>query len=157
MYRKGKAEMGYYEKDGRLFDSLTHADRGPAKARLDADRTGVGETRIVQHPPKDACVGPGIPIWDPEHEDRNGNRTPLAAQTEMRSELSPEMIAVLKAAAIPILGHGATIGRSVAHLAQAMRQMPESFDPKRYEKTDLYWFERLAKAKDWLAVYDQGH
>jgi hypothetical protein len=122
--------------DGRLLDSLTHADRGPAKARLDADR---------------------IPIWDPEHEDRNGNRTPLAPQTGMRSELSPEMITVLKAAAILILGQGATIGRSVAHLAQAMREMPDSFDPKRYEKTDLYWSERLAKAKDWLAVYDQGH
>lgn len=149
--------MGYYEKDGRLLDSLTDADRGPAKARLDADRTAKGETRIVQHPPKDACLGPGIPIWDPELEDRNGNRTPLVVRPEtVKPELSSEMQSVLRTAAASILGPFSIVGLPLWRMAQAMREMPTEFDPARYEKTDLHWFERFAKAKDWLAVYDRG-
>lgn len=110
--------MGYYEKDGRLFDEVTHADRGPAKARLDPDRTAVGETKPA---------------------------------------LSAEMQSVLRTAAASILGPFSIVGLPLWRMAQAMREMPLEFDSARYEKTDLYWSERLAKAKDWLAVYDRGH
>jgi hypothetical protein len=46
---------------------------------------------------------------------------------------------------------------SLERIAQGMREMPTESDSERYEKTDLHWFERFAKAKDWLAVYDRGH
>jgi hypothetical protein len=58
-----------FEFDPAYFDKV--------KARLDADGTAKPLTRIVHHPPKDARVGPGIPLHAPEHEDEHGKRTPL--------------------------------------------------------------------------------
>ena len=155
--------MGYYEKDGRLFDPVTHADRGPAKARLDADRTAKGETRIVQHVPGE---NPDLVCQDgrfslarfPEHEDRNGNRTPLAAQPEtVKPKLSSEIRALLFMSAGRILGPTVTYGKSLEQLARGMREMPADFNPHRYESVpDLSWHERKARSSDWLAVYERG-
>lgn len=73
--------MGYTEKDGRLYDQ-NGSDMGPAKARLDSDRTAIGETRVIEHFPGS---NPDLVCRDgrfslarfPEHEDRNGKRIPL--------------------------------------------------------------------------------
>lgn len=73
--------MGYSEKDGRLYDQ-NGSDMGPAKARLDSDRTAIGETRVIQHLPGN---NPDLVCRDkqfllvrkPEIEDRNGKRTAL--------------------------------------------------------------------------------
>ena len=45
--------------------------------RLDADGTAKPLTRIVGHPNRDHCVGPGIPPVRPEYEAEDGTRTPL--------------------------------------------------------------------------------
>ena len=71
----------YTEKDGRLYDQ-NGSDMGPAKARLDSDRTATGETRVIEHFPGS---NPDLVCRDgrfslarfPEHEDRNGKRTAL--------------------------------------------------------------------------------
>ena len=71
----------YTEKDGRLYDQ-NGSDMGPAKARLDPDRTATGETRVIEHFPGS---NPDLVCRDgrfslarfPEHEDRNGKRTAL--------------------------------------------------------------------------------
>jgi len=73
--------MAYTEKDGRLYDQ-NGSDMGPAKARLDPDRTAIGETRLVQHLPgsnRDLVCQDGRFSMDrnPEHEDRSGKRTAL--------------------------------------------------------------------------------
>lgn len=73
--------MAYVEKDGRLYDQ-NGADMGPAKARLDSDRTAIGETRIIQHlsgnNPDLVCQDGRFSLArKPEHEDRSGKRTAL--------------------------------------------------------------------------------
>lgn len=50
-------------------------------ARLDADRTAQPLTRIVHHPPHGACIGPHMPLVNPEYEDENGKRTALTGPT----------------------------------------------------------------------------
>lgn len=50
-----------------------------AHARLDANRTAQPRTRIVHHPPRNACLGPHMPLVNPEYEDENGSRVPLTA------------------------------------------------------------------------------
>jgi len=47
------------------------------KARLDADGTAKPKTRIVSHPKRDHCVGPGMKLRRPEYEAEDGTRTPL--------------------------------------------------------------------------------
>lgn len=51
------------------FVDLT-TDRPRAKpARRDEDGTAQPLTRIIHHPPVNSCVGPGLPLHRPEHED----------------------------------------------------------------------------------------
>ena len=50
-----------------------------ARARLDADRTAEPLTRIEHHPPHGGCIGPYMPLVNPEYVDENGKRTPLSA------------------------------------------------------------------------------
>lgn len=71
--------MGYTEKDGRLFDTLTGQDMGPAKARLDPKGLEIPETQIIQHTKGGCFPGPGIPLRNPEIE-KNGQRTSLVAK-----------------------------------------------------------------------------
>ena len=53
--------------------------RGPIhpRARLDAEGTAQPLTRIVSHPQRDWCLGPGMAMVEPEYEDQHGHRTPL--------------------------------------------------------------------------------
>ena len=50
-------------------------------ARLDADRTAEPLTSIVHHPHVGDCVGPAMPLHNPEHVAEDGTRTPLAGTT----------------------------------------------------------------------------
>ena len=53
-----------------------------ARARLDANRTAQPLTRIVHHPPRNACLGPHMPLMNPEYEDESGKRTALTEPAE---------------------------------------------------------------------------
>ncbi len=48
------------------------------KARLDVDGTAEPKTRIVHHPNREHCLGPGTKLSKPEYEDESGKRTPLS-------------------------------------------------------------------------------
>ena len=48
-----------------------------AKARLDADGTAKGKTRIVTHHNVDHCFGPGVALNRPEYETEQGERITL--------------------------------------------------------------------------------
>lgn len=47
------------------------------RARLDADRTAKPLSRIVSHPPRAWCSGPGTILVDPEYELPDGVRLAL--------------------------------------------------------------------------------
>lgn len=51
-------------------------------ARLDPEGTAKGKTRIIHHPNRDWCVGPGIALVDPELETEDGSRIPLKESDE---------------------------------------------------------------------------
>jgi hypothetical protein len=55
-----------------------------AKARLDADGTAKPKTRIVHHPNRDHCVGPGTKLNRPEFEAEDGTRIPLGKNPPSR-------------------------------------------------------------------------
>lgn len=59
-----------------------------ARARLDADRTAEPLTRIEHHPPRGGCIGPYMPLVNPEYVDENGKRTPLSGQLLTTSEVA---------------------------------------------------------------------
>ena len=48
-----------------------------AKARLDADGTAKGKTRIVCHPKVGDCFGSGMTLIDPQYETEQGERITL--------------------------------------------------------------------------------
>ena len=48
-------------------------------ARLDADRTAKPLTSIVHHPHVGDCVGPAMPLHNPEYVAEDGTRTQLAS------------------------------------------------------------------------------
>lgn len=50
----------------------------PEKARLDPDGTAEPKTRIVHHPNREHCLGPGTKLSKPEYEDESGKRIPLS-------------------------------------------------------------------------------
>lgn len=69
-----------------------------ALARLDADRTATGKTRIVIHPPEGACIGPGMAMPDPEYEDEEGKRMSLIGVVHPWHEAYEKMLAERDAA-----------------------------------------------------------
>lgn len=56
-------------------------------ARLDADRTAEPLTSIVHHPPHGGCIGPYMPLVNPEHVDADGKRTPLTTPADPASPI----------------------------------------------------------------------
>lgn len=51
-------------------------------ARLDAEGTAKGLTRIVTHHPAGACFGPSVALRNPEYEAESGERTTLVPTGE---------------------------------------------------------------------------
>lgn len=52
----------------------------PHRARLDSEGTAKPLTRLIHHPNRDFCVGPGISLVNPQYENEEGHRTPLTTR-----------------------------------------------------------------------------
>ncbi len=90
-YGTGRCSVRHYSDGGAACwneeiacpDCGTPPVPGPTaevKARLDADGTATGKTRIVAHTREGGCFGPGMPLVDLQYEAEDGTRTPLAAK-----------------------------------------------------------------------------
>lgn len=118
-------------------------------ARLDADRTATGKTRIVHHPSVGERIVSGGPLVRPEYEAEDGTRVPL---TEVRIEspdtfvynlpLRPELCGAAREAAAV-----AARDRQIAALCEQMAaeiDADETWSPGDMKAGEMAAYRRIA-------------
>lgn len=100
-----------------------------AKARLDADGTAKPKTRIVHHPNRDHCVGPGMKLNRPEFEAEDGTRIPLGSryrlvEVTMETQIQSEIDGASKSVELPEV-------RRLDELFEEIRPIEDVLDHKR--------------------------